>query len=344
MFRTHIHAWARSADRLDLYSCACDVPSHCYTWSFEPKTDWSANYASSKEIRQYFSDFAKKYQLQRFIKLNHQVSNAVWDASSAMWKVDVQDMTNKKTISTSAHILINAAGILNAWRYPPIPGITDKYKGELVHSAAWPDNVDFKDFVKDKVVGLIGNGSSGIQILPNTAPHCKKLVTFIREPTWVAPPLGQEFTVYSQEERAKFASDRTYHLETRRQIEASMNNAFAIFHTGSEMQAGTQQYMLAEMQNKIKDQKLQELLIPKWSVGCRRITPGPNYLESLARDNVEVVYGEIASVSEKGPVMDDGNEYPVDILICATGFDTTFKPRFPLVGSDGQKLSDKWRG
>jgi cyclohexanone monooxygenase len=80
--------------------CACDVPSHCYTWSFEPKTDWSANYATSREIHQYFNDFAKKYNLDRYITVETQVVGATWDEKIAEWNVQV---LNIKTGVVSHH-------------------------------------------------------------------------------------------------------------------------------------------------------------------------------------------------------------------------------------------------
>ena len=100
--------------------------------------------------------------------------------------------------------------------------------------------------------------------------------------------------------------------------------------------------MLDQMRQKLGDAYLEERLIPDWSLGCRRLTPGVNYLESLTKPNVEVVYGEINAVTEKGCLCDNGQEYPVDVLICATGFDTTFKPRFPVVNHEGVNLQDKW--
>ena len=134
-------------------SCACDVPSHCYTWSFEPKTDWSATYATAQEINQYFNDFSSKYRLDRYVKTEHEVTNARWDENSAQWHVRAKNLATRESVNKTCHILINTGGILNAWRYPAIPGLKD-YKGELVHSAAW----DPKILLTGKTVGLIGNG------------------------------------------------------------------------------------------------------------------------------------------------------------------------------------------
>lgn len=316
------------------------MPSHNYTWSFEPKADWSANYASSKEIFQYFKDFSTKYGLGKYIELNQQVISATWDETAAEWHVTAKNVVTGELKVASAHVLVNAGGILNAWRYPPIPGI-DTFKGPLVHSAAWPEDLD----LSGKVVGLIGNGSSGIQILPAIKSQVKELVTFIREATWVAPPLGESYQLYSEEEKKRFATDPAYHVETRKKAEARANGSFALFHSGSTEQAQIRAYMEDRMKSKLNNPDLEKLLIPDWAVGCRRLTPGTNYLESLSDENVKVVFGEITQITETGVICDDGKgEYPIDVLICATGFDTTFKPRFPLVGRDGESLTTLWKG
>jgi cyclohexanone monooxygenase len=321
-------------------SCACDVPSHNYTWSFEPKTDWSANYATSKEIFQYFKDFSKKYGLDRYIQLRHEVVSAIWDEEHLQWHVTVKDLETGDLRVESAHVLVNAGGILNKYRYPPIPGIKT-YNGTLVHSAAWPEDLD----LSGKVVGLIGNGSSGIQILPAIKSQVTELVTFIREATWVAPPLGEAYQEYSPEEQARFAKDKEYHIAMRKKSENAANGAFGMFHAGSKQQREVRAYMEGEMRTKLHNPDLENVLIPDWAVGCRRLTPGTNYLESLNDSNVRVVYGEITQITETGVICDDGSgEHAVDVLICATGFDTSFRPRFPLIGTAGESLSTAWKG
>jgi cyclohexanone monooxygenase len=100
--------------------------------------------------------------------------------------------------------------------------------------------------------------------------------------------------------------------------------------------------MLSGMKRKLNNEKLGKLLILEWSVDYRRVTPGPNYSESLGRDNVEVVFGEIAHVSGEAQCLKMARNL-VDVLICATGFDTIFKPRFSLVRPTGQELSEVWK-
>lgn len=185
--------------------------------------------------------------------------------------------------------------------------------------------------------------SSGIQVLPAILPEVKKVTTFIREPTWVSPVQGLEQHIFSQDEKVEFATKPGALTEYRRGIERGLNGQFGIFLRSTEVQKQTREYMTNQMKEKLHNSDLEKALIPEWSVGCRRLTPGVGYLESLGAENVKVVYGNIMEISEKGCVCDDGKEYPVDILICATGFDTSFRPRFPVIGPRGNNLQDDWK-
>ncbi|KAL5319214.1 hypothetical protein ACEPPN_012263 [Leptodophora sp. 'Broadleaf-Isolate-01'] len=305
--------------------CACDIPAHTYTWSFEPKPDWSGVYAGGKEIFDYFNNFSNKYGLGQYVKLKHQVSGAQWNPKNGGWDVRIVDLIHGDTVSDHCDILINAAGILNSWRWPAIPGL-DTFKNPLLHSANWDNSVD----LAGKHVGLIGNG-----------PVVKRITTFVRGPTWVSPAQGLEGRKYSEEEKLKFAKESLSLLKYRKDIETSLNSQFAIFLSGSQTQIDTRNHMVSQMEGKLQIQYLKDRIIPKWSVGCRRLTPGINYLESLCADNVDTIYGEISEITSRGCVS-EGKEYPVDVLICATGFDTSFKPRFPLIGPGGINLQVEW--
>lgn len=132
---------------------ACDVPAHNYTWSFEPNLDWSRVYASGAEIFKYFNGFKDKYELGKYVKLSHQVVGAQWVESKGEWAVDIEELSTGRVLHEQCNILINAAGILNNWKWPTIPGLKD-FRGQLLHSASWDSSVD----LTGKSVGLIGNG------------------------------------------------------------------------------------------------------------------------------------------------------------------------------------------
>ncbi|OAL53149.1 FAD/NAD(P)-binding domain-containing protein [Pyrenochaeta sp. DS3sAY3a] len=317
--------------------CACDIPAHTYTWSFHPKNDWSSVYAGSKEIHKYFKDFCDQFELEKYIKLNHKVSKAVWDESQGLWNIAVHNGHSNTLEKAQCDILINATGILNDWEWPAIPGL-DSFSGPKLHSAAWDESI----VLKGKHVGLIGNGSSGIQILPAILPSVRRLTTFIREPTWVAPVQGLEARTYSAKEKLDFATQPETLLQYRKEIEHSLNSQFAIFLSNSTTQKETRAHMESQMKSKLQNTTLGPLLIPNWSVGCRRLTPGVNYLESLSNEKVTVVYGDIDCISPKGCITSDGVEHAIDVLVCATGFNTSFQPRFPIIGLAGKSLKDHW--
>ena len=184
--------------------------------------------------------------------------------------------------------------------------------------------------------------SSGIQILPAIHPIVKTITTFIREPTWVSPVQGMEQYVYTEAEKEEFARHPAVLTELRKANESGLNGLFSLFLKNTQFQADTKTQMTEQMRAKLQNAYLEEKLIPNWGVGCRRLTPGINYLETLGKENVQVVYGEIEAITERGCKCSDGKEYPVDILICATGFDTSFRPRFPVVGFAGKNLQDEW--
>ena len=184
--------------------------------------------------------------------------------------------------------------------------------------------------------------SSGIQVLPAIYSKASKITTFIRRPTWVEPVQGFEQRYYSEEERREFETNPEALLQYRKLQESRLNSLFSLFISGSDSQKMYVKDVAGRMKAKLQNETLEQLVIPKWGIGCRRLTPGINYLETLVSEKVSVVYGDIQQITERGCVCDDGKEYPVDVLICATGFDTSFRPRFPIIGSSGKDLADVW--
>jgi cation diffusion facilitator CzcD-associated flavoprotein CzcO len=148
------------------------------------------------------------------------------------------------------------------------------FQGKLLHTAQWDNSVD----LTGKHVGLIGNGSSGIQVLPAIQPHVKHVTTFVREPTWVSPVQGMDQHKYTEEEKKGFAETPGALLAYRKELEYSMNAGYDLFLKGSPLNATTEAYMKDQMKQKIGNEDLASKLIPEWSVGCRRLTPGIGYL------------------------------------------------------------------
>ncbi|KAI1619258.1 hypothetical protein EDD37DRAFT_217336 [Exophiala viscosa] len=320
---------------------ACDVPAHVYTFLFEPNPDWSKYYATGPEIWQYIKKTSKKYQLEDHIQFNTRVVESIWNEQKSQWDIKVE--SNGQITETSADILVNAAGILNKWKWPEIEGLRD-FKGSLLHSAAWDETADWAG----KLVGVIGNGSSAIQIVPTLQPKAKRLINYIRSPTWISTNFNLDFApsgdgfVFSEEQKRKFREHPEELTKYRRAIEHDFNHNFPTFISDSKEQAlvdGAFREIMAQRLG--NDPELIEKLIPKWQVGCRRLTPGEGYLEALRADNAEACFDRIVRVTETGVETQHG-ETKLDMLICATGFDVSFNPFWKLVGRDGRRLEDEW--
>jgi len=158
----------------------------------------------------------------------------------------------------------------------------------------------------------------------------------------VLGPFGEEPREYTEAEISDHRTKPGLLLEKRKQIENITNSYFAICIKGSEAQAQIQAFLKSELKRKVTKPELWDILIPTYGVGCRRPPSGVQYLERLSASNVEVVLGDIKDVTNTEVIDKRGTKYPLDVLICATGFDTSYKPRFPIVGANGTNLQDEW--
>ncbi|ANB13681.1 hypothetical protein AWJ20_4624 [Sugiyamaella lignohabitans] len=324
--------------------CSCDIPSHSYTYSWTANPNWSRLYVGSEEIFDYFQGLAEKYGVYEKTKFETMVIGAKWLSDRDQWEVEVKDLKTGTVTKDYAEFLMNCGGLLNNWKWPDIPGFHD-FKGTKLHSAKWDKSVD----VTNKRVAVIGSGSSAIQIVPSIQPSVSHLVSFNRSPNWVTEEFSSELafngreTTYDEETRKKWAENREEFLKWRRRVEDTVNRGAELSLKGSELNEEVTSKARELMEKRLDyDPVLCKALIPEFPVGCKRITPGYLYLESLVEKNVEVVSVGIKHVTENGIVDNNGKLHELDIIVAATGFDTTFTPRFPIIGLDGIDLRDKW--
>ena len=322
---------------------ACDVPAHIYTFPFEPNPDWSAYYASGNEILNYFRNAVAKYDLGRDVKCGHRVEGATFDAERGQWNLKVG--TKDGQVEDSCDVLVTATGFLSKWRWPSISGLHD-FKGSLMHSAVWDKDFDWSE----KRIAVIGNGSSAIQIVPQVVDKAAHLTNFVRRPTYITPGLGSSIIGgktqyhYTEEEKQRFRNNPEELKQYRKKIQAGSNQAFSMFVKNSAAQEEARQATADMMKSKLGgDEELASKLTPDYEVGCRRATPGPGYLEAFTRDNVSLVTESIDRVEETGIRTVDGKLHEFDAIICATGFDVSHRPPWPLIGRHGVSLSEAWK-
>ncbi|KAK0730810.1 hypothetical protein B0H67DRAFT_474490 [Lasiosphaeris hirsuta] len=329
---------------------ACDIPSHSYQYSFAPNPNWSNLYAPGSEIRKYLEDVAEKFGATRFIKTSHEVKGCTWDSEKKLWCIQVLNLATGETIDDTANVLVTARGQLNEIKWPPIPGL-ENFKGRKMHSGAWDPSCDFTN----KKIGIVGNGSSAIQIIPSLQRvEGTSLSCFMRSPTWISSSFGDhamiqlgldpKATSFTEEQKKKFVEDPEHFLKFRKVFEDDGNSIHDSTILGSPMQTEFQAYYRTAMEQTLSSRPdLIKTIIPTFAPGCRRLTPGTGFLDSLLQPNVDVIHDGVASIGASSVILTSGREIAdLDVLICATGFHVSTAPPFPIIGRDGRTLADRW--
>ncbi|OAG34163.1 hypothetical protein AYO21_11695 [Fonsecaea monophora] len=327
----------------------CDIPSPGYQFTFESNSQWSEFYASGPEIQRYLQNVAKKYGVYDYCKFKHQFVSATWHEDQCEWEVVFEDLEAKKKVIDRADIVVTATGILDKWEWPDIEGLHD-FKGKLVHTADWDPSIQLH---KDLRVALVGAGSSGVQLLPTLQPLVGHVDHYMKGRNWIAPVGfgGEEIAArgeygnfkHPKDELERFRKVPNAYKEFRERIENSLNQAQLAIFTGTEVQKQFHQMCYDSMTEKLKDRPdILNTLLPDFPVGCRRLTPGPGYLEACLADNVDFIGMPIKKVHEHGIETADGKIREIDLLICATGYDVSRQGELPFVGQGGITLDEVW--
>lgn len=166
------------------------------------------------------------------------------------------------------------------------------------------------------------------------------------EPTAADPDVDEHYN-YAEHELRRFAEDPEYLRQHRRLLaDKRIQNFISRSVAGSDAQRNAESLFRQTMTGRLGDsenaKRIADRLIPDFPVGCRRLTPGPGFIEALVKDNVTSHWDNIECITETGIQCKDGKHLEVDAIFCATGFDTTFRPRFPLIGRNGVNLAEKW--
>lgn len=326
--------------------CACDIPSHAYTLPFALNPDWPRFFSYSPDIWKYLDKVCEVWGLRKYMHFNQEIVGCYWQQETGEWLVKIKETKSDGTtrlFEDRCHVLLHGTGILNNFKWPSIEGI-EKFKGRITHTARWPKDYQAEQWKGDRVA-IIGSGASSIQTVPTMQPHVKHMDIFVRTGVWfvqIANNFGQNHE-YTDEERKTFRDDPQKLVEHAKSIEDQVNGLWGGFYKNATAQAEGQKMLKARMAEFIKDERLLKGYTPEFGFGCRRITPGDPYMEAIQKDNVDVHFEAVEKITEKGVVGSDGTEVEVDTIVCATGFDVSYRPRFPIVGLNGTELADKWK-
>ena len=308
--------------------CACDIPSYLYSFSFEPKPDWSGPYASQPEILAYLEHCTDKYGLRPHCRLGDGVQRAEWDHAAAVWT-----LTTEAGERVEAEAVVSAVGMFNELVYPEIEGL-DAFEGPAFHSARWDESLD----LASRRVGVIGSAASAIQLVPEIAKTAEHVTLFQRTANWVLP---KDDTPYTEAQLAELRGDVEHARQARDEIFAGIDaggaGAFGMIREAME------EACLGNMAQ-VEDPALRERLRPDHPWACKRPLLSSHYYPAFNRPNLELVTDRIVRIAPRAVVTDDDTEHPVDVLVLATGFAATkFLSAIEVVGRGGVALSEAWR-
>jgi cation diffusion facilitator CzcD-associated flavoprotein CzcO len=310
---------------------ACDSPSFLYCFSFEQKTDWSRKWAPQAEILDYIEHCARKYDLLRHIRFGCEVAAARFDADAGLWRIRT---TNGETVE--AEVLVSGVGQLNRPAYPDLRGL-DAFAGVAFHSARWDHGCD----LTGKNVAVIGNAASAIQFVPRIAPAVKRLTVFQRSANWMIAKNDRPYREWEKRLYGRFPwLTRLY----RWWLWLGYEMRFPLFRRNAFVSRLITRFSERNLREQVADAALQQALVPDYPIGGKRILISDDYYQTLNRDNVEVVTSPIDHVSGDAVVTRDGRRFPADVIIIATGFESTsFLAPMRIEGLGGRALADAWR-
>jgi cation diffusion facilitator CzcD-associated flavoprotein CzcO len=309
---------------------SCDVPSHIYSYAFEPNPEWSHRFSPGAEIREYFEGVARKYGVLPRISFDEEIVRL--DFSGGRWKIETS-----KGRRDEADVVIAATGVLHHPNLPSIAGV-DSFAGACFHSARWDHSVP----LDGKRIGVIGTGSTAIQMTGALVPRAAKYSLFQRTAQWVAP---QENPAYSEDEKAALRSDRgalqTLHVEMTKVFHETFSNG--VVDANSEQMKALEAVCRAHLEGAVADPVLREKLRPNYRAACKRLVISGDFYPAIQRPNAEVVTEAIAKIEPGGVRTQDGRLHELDVLVLATGFrvDRFLRP-IEVTGRDGVRLNDVW--
>jgi len=310
--------------------CACDVPSHLYSYSFAANPDWPRSYSGQDEIWAYLRGCVERYGLGPHLRLGHEVVEAAWDEARGCWAIQTAEG------ALTADVLISAAGPLADPAVPDLPGM-DSFRGTAFHSARWRHDHD----LAGRRVAVIGTGASAIQFVPRIAPTVGRLEVFQRTAPWV---IHRRNRVISPWLRRLYRSVPASQRLLRTGLFLAQESA-AVGFMHPRLMGLPEALARRQLRRHVSDPELRARLTPPYRLGCKRVLLSDEYLPALNRDNVDVVVDPIERVEPLGIRTADGTLHEVDTVIFATGFRVTDSPVAERIrGREGATLASVWQG
>ncbi|MCA0890071.1 flavin-containing monooxygenase [Qipengyuania flava] len=327
--------------------CGVDTPSLTYTFSCRPN-DWSMYFPLRDEIEGYLLDTAREFGLYDKACFRTHVEEARWNTATDQWDVTITTPDGKRE-THSADYLFSAVGILNIPKYPQIDGL-DEFAGEVYHTSRWPAEAD----LSGKRVAVIGNGASGMQVAPAIADEVSRMTIFARSKQWAAPfpqfrkkvPEGvrylmQVVPLYRAwlEQRLSWTFNDRVHGTLFRDPEWEHPERAV-----NEINDAHRRVFTRYVEEQLQDRpELIERVLPEYPPFAKRMLLDNGWFRTIKKPHVDLIPEHLAKVDGNTLFTSSGETVEADVIILATGFQTTnVLGSYDIVGREGQLLRDHW--
>ena len=327
---------------------AVDVPNHFYSFSFRPNPDWSEYFSDAEEIEAYLESCAEEFGIVERIRFDTEVTRASWDSERNEWRVELE-LADGSIETTTANVLVSAVGQLNRPKIPAIKGL-DSFDGPLFHTAGWDHSVS----LEGKRVAVVGTGASAMQLVRTTADAAERLFIFQRSPQWAIPNPDYHRSVseakhwlishvpfYGRWYRFTLAWRFGDHLHPSIQRDPDWPHPERAVSKRNDRH---RQFLTDHIVNELGERTdLLEKVLPDYPPYGKRILIDNDWFKTMTRDDVELITSAVAEVTPSGVVTADGEEFDVDVIVLATGFEAT-RLLWPMeaVGRDGKTVREVW--
>lgn len=309
---------------------ACDVPSHLYSYSFAPNPEWSYRFSPGGEIQAYFTDVARRYGIDQITEFGQEVTGLEW--KDGAWQ-----LATSSGMTGEFDIVVAATGVLHHPNVPDLEGL-DTFAGSWCHSSRWDDDIE----ITGKRVGVIGTGSTAVQITGAVAPIASEFSLFQRTPQWIMP---QDNPSYTDEQRSQFRNDPASMATKRQEYAALFTDGIANFLVDAESPAMRMIEDLCRdnLERSVADVDLRERLRPSYRAACKRLVMSADFYNAVQLPSSQLVTDPIRQIEPGGVRTEDGTLHELDTLIVATGFrvDRFIRPT-RVCGVGGNDLDQVW--
>lgn len=310
---------------------SCDIPSRWYCFSFALKADWQYRYSYGPEIQAYMESVARDFGVTKRVKFN----NAVTDLS---YEEPIWRLTTSSGEQEQFDVVISATGILHQPVRPDVEGL-DSFAGKSFHSAQWDHSVE----LEGKRVGIIGTGSTACQIVGAITEQVGDMLVFQRTPQWMAPLPQKKYSARWNRLMARlpFLQRLAYHYYFQILV-----RTFSAATVGNKLMQRWMSWICRKhLENNIADPELRTSLTPDYQATCKRLVFCSDFYPAISRPNAHLITDSISKIEPEGIRTADGTLHELDILILATGFNSTaFILPTRVTGEKGIDLEQSWNG